>query len=385
MKSRSWLGSPLIPAIIILICYIVFFRQLLHSRGWDVSRFVIAGGPNVDASKVPAGLTVIPNIGGYDGLAFYRLALDPLSSARTAYGIRLDNPAYRQQRIGYPFIVWMLSLGHAAWVPALLVWVNILAAAGMAAFAGAFAKRLGLHALWGLILPLYPGFVLTFSRDLAEIVAAMFAMGAIWAVTSGRNRTCAILLTCAVLTRETTLLLAVALMAVWILDRFRRRERRIAVIAFAIPLAVYGLWQVFLALRWGVTPLRSGAPALAMPFTEFARFLAISAARRHDHQQRLYFNESLFLAGVVMMVVLIWRRSRAPMEWRLAWLGYLALFAILPHTIWLEDFGFLRIFADVFLVSVVLVIPSTAWARWFTLLTTAWLWYYLMKDVVAVG
>src|SRR3954471_19390684 len=310
MKLRMWVRSPVVPAIVIAICYITFFVLLLRARGGDVSLFVIAGGVNVDASKVPAGLTVIPNIGGYDGIWFYRLAINPLSGQQSAHGIRLDNPPYRQQRIGYPFIVWLLSLGHSRWIPALLVAVNIVAAAVMAAFAGAFAKQFGLHAMWGVIVPLYPGFVLTFSRDLAEIVAAAFAMGAIWAIASRRNVTAALLLTAAVLTRETTLLLAVALAAAWIFERVFRRERRIAAITFAIPIIVYALWQLFLTLRWGVSPLRAGAPDRALPFVEFARFLAASAARRY-HQQRLYFTESLFLAAVVITVVLIWRRTRA--------------------------------------------------------------------------
>jgi hypothetical protein len=381
MKLRTWINSPLAPAIVIAICYMAFFVLLLRTRGGDVSLFVIAGGQNVDASKVPAGLTVIPNIGGYDGIWFYRLAINPFTRVQAAHGIRIDNPPYRQQRIGYPLIVWMLSLGHVEWIPAFLVAVNILAAAAMAAFGGAFAKRFGLHALWGVIVPLYPGFVLTFSRDLAEIVAASFAMGAIWAIASRRKVAAALLLTCAVLTRETTLLLAFALAAAWLIERLLRRERRIGAVTFSLPVAVYALWQVVLALCWGVTPLRAGVPDRALPFVEYARFLAAAAMRR-DHQERLYFLESLFLAAVVITIVLVWRRSRAPLEWRLAWLAYLALFAILPHTIWVEDYGFLRIFADVFLVSAALIIPSLAPARWFTLIISASLWYYLAKHVV---
>src|SRR5713226_6570903 len=130
MKVRTWMGSPFVPAVAVVICYTALFVPLLQTRRGDVSRFVIAGGANVDASKVPPGLTVIPNIGGYDGVWFYRLALDPFTTAQTAYGIRLDNPSYRQQRIGYPLIVWLLSLGRAAWVPALLVAVNVIAAEG---------------------------------------------------------------------------------------------------------------------------------------------------------------------------------------------------------------------------------------------------------------
>jgi hypothetical protein len=288
----------------------------------------------------------------------------------------------------------------------LLVAVNILAAAVMAAFGGAFAKKFGVHALWGVIVPLYPGFVLTFSRDLSEIVAASFAMGAIWAITSRRNVTAALLLTCAVMTRETTLLLALALAAAWLIERLRnvvrvapaaspvRTREKIrmsntgraagatqAWFIFVLPTVVYALWQFYLAMQWGVSPIRAGAPDRALPFVEYARFLAAAAVRR-NHQQRLYFLESLFLAGVVIMIVMIWRHTRAALEWRLAWLGYFALFAILPHTIWLEDFGFLRIFADLFLVSAALIIPSSAPARWFTLLTSASLWYYLAKHLV---
>src|SRR3954468_16416199 len=311
MKPRMWVRSPVVPAIVIAICYIAFFILLLRARGGDVSLFVIAGGVNVDASKVPAGLTVIPNIGGYDGVWFYRLAINPFTGVQAAHGIRIDNPPYRQQRVMYPLIVWLLSLGQVKWIPWLLVIVNILAAAVMAAFAGAFAKRFGLNAMWGVVVPLYPGFVLTFSRDLAEIVAAMFAMGAIWAIASRRNAAAAILLTCAVLTRETTLLLAVALAAAWLIERVMRRERRIAIVTFAVPITVYAVWQIFLAFRWGVSPLRAGAPARELPFVDSARFLAAASFRR-DHLERLYFLESLFLAAVVITIVLVWRRSRAP-------------------------------------------------------------------------
>jgi hypothetical protein len=368
--------------MIVAICYLGFLVELQRTRGGDISRLVVAGGENVDAAKVPAGLTVIPNIGGYDGLTFYRLALAPFTHQRSADGIRLDNPAYRQQRLVYPLIVRILSRGHSGSVPLMLVLVNVIAAAMMGGFAAAFANYFGKHAFWGLIVPFYPGFVLTFSRDLAEIVAAMFAMGAIWAFTSRRPALAAILLTCAVLTRETALMLALALGAAWLAERIFRRERLIAPITFALPIVIYVFWQFYLAMHWGVTPLRSGTPDTAIPFTEFARFFAAAAARR-NHLQRLFFTECLYLTAVVLTVVLIWRRTLPAIEWRLAWVGYLAGFSILPHTIWLEDFGFLRIFADLFVVSAALVIPSRAPARWFMLLTTLSLWYYLAEDIAA--
>ena len=128
--------------------------------------------------------------------------------------------------------------------------------------------------------------------------------------------------------------------------------------------------------------MTSGPPATAMPFVEFARFFAVSSARRNQ-EQRVYFAECLFLAAIVIVVVLIWRRSDAKIEWRFTWLGYMALFAILPHTIWIEDYGFLRIFADLFVVSAALIIASTSSARWVTLLMTAALWHHLAKYLIA--
>src|SRR3954470_6052161 len=104
MKLRMWVRSPVVPAIVIAICYITFFVLLLRTRGGDVSLFVIAGGVNVDASKVPAGLTVIPNIGGCAGVWFSRLAINPLSGVQAPHGIRIDTPPYRQQRVMYPLI-----------------------------------------------------------------------------------------------------------------------------------------------------------------------------------------------------------------------------------------------------------------------------------------
>jgi hypothetical protein len=180
------------------------------------------------------------------------------------------------------------------------------------------------------------------------------------------------------------MLLALALGGAWLIERLLRRERRIAPITFLAPIVIDAVWQIFLTIRWGVSPLRSGAPATALPFVEFARFFAVSAARR-TQEQRINFLECLFLAAVVMAVIWIWRRTSAPLEWRLAWLGYLALAAILPHTIWMEDYGFLRIFADFFLVSAVMIIASTSSMRWFTLLAAGGLWYHLAKYLVRVG
>jgi hypothetical protein len=46
---------------------------------------------------------------GYDGQFFYRLALEPFSTAERVDGIAFDAPAYRQQRIGYPLLAFLTT------------------------------------------------------------------------------------------------------------------------------------------------------------------------------------------------------------------------------------------------------------------------------------
>jgi len=105
-----------------------FVALRLDMFEWDESRFVLAGEALSDPVRVPSGLYVIRNSSGYDGQAFYRLALDPLTQKKVDRGITLDTPSYRQQRVAYPAIAWLASGGgDATRVPWALILINIVA------------------------------------------------------------------------------------------------------------------------------------------------------------------------------------------------------------------------------------------------------------------
>src|ERR1051326_4898414 len=287
-------------AAIIAACYGIFTFALWRARDRDISRFVGAGA-GVEAREVPPGLTVRSDIGGYDGVAFYRLAVNPFTRAKKAYGITLDNPPYRQQRIGYPLLVFLASLGNARAVPLMMVVVNLLALIVIAAIGGALAQEFGFSGLWGVAFALYPGFILTLSRDTSEIVACMFMLATSLALARQRFVAASILLTCATLTRETALLIAIALAIVWACCHPERERgvwagwvrRRASAppdppltpgMTAAIPIAVFIVWQAILALIWGRLPVVAGAPDMSLPFSEFAKFLA-AAAHLHPASQ----------------------------------------------------------------------------------------------------
>lgn len=363
----------------VAIAYGAFVYTLWVARDRDISRFVVAGGSGFDPAEVPPGLTVLPN--GYDGGAFYRLALDPFTTERKAFGITLDNPAYRQQRIGYPLIVWVLSFGEPTLVPALLVAVNFAALVTIAIAGVLIASRLGLAPLWGVTFAFYPGFLMSLSRDTSEIVAAAFLLAGLAALLARRPWLATALLTYAVLTRETTLLAVVAIGVAWLIARLRRTMRWPSFV-FLIPGAVYVLWQAVLTWQWGEVPARAGAPGMAIPLSEYFRFFAAAAPRRIQ-LQRLYFNECLYLAIItVLAAVASLRRRGAPLEWRLGWLAYFVLAALMPAVMWQEDFGFLRIFSELFVFSTLVVLPARTWMPAICAAATAGLWYHLSAHIV---
>lgn len=94
---------------------------------------------------------------GYDGQFFARLAFNPSTTERTDYGITLDSPAWRQQRILYPFLSWLLSLGRPHEALVWLVMINVLSLAAASVAVARLAGSRGLPSAWGLFPVLSAG------------------------------------------------------------------------------------------------------------------------------------------------------------------------------------------------------------------------------------
>jgi hypothetical protein len=167
---------------------------------------------------------------GYDGEFYFRLAKAPFSRAPVVAGIRFDFPSYRQQRIGYPLLVWVAGLGRFT-APLLLI-VNV-ASLGILVWLGMLiAVELGRDDWWGLSFVVFPGFAVTLMFDLAEIVAAALVLAATLLILRNKPWSSIPFLIAAGLTRETTLVLPLAAFLVW------RKGR------WLIPPAVVASWDV---------------------------------------------------------------------------------------------------------------------------------------------
>ena len=110
---------------------------------WDASMFVRAGNVYGDPAQTPKSLTVIHGI-GYDGQFYYRLALDPFSGKLKEFGITLDKPGRRQQRILYPLLAWIVSGGgNASAVLWALIMINAIGLVLIAWVGTALVRTMG--------------------------------------------------------------------------------------------------------------------------------------------------------------------------------------------------------------------------------------------------
>jgi len=374
--SLRILKSPSIVATFAACAYLVFAIGLWNARGRDLSRFIVLGAQTVDETQLPAGVTVLPDSVGYDGTAFYRLALDPFTRTQTAFGIPLDMPAYRHQRIAYPLLTWALSLGQPSFVPLMLVVVNLLAIFLLGFFGASLSMHFGRNAWFGAIAAFYPGFLYSISRDLCEPLACAFALAALLATAKRRPLIAATMLTCAVLTRETFLILVIAYAIQYAFERKHAST-------FAIPLCIWIVWQIVLTMNWGVSPMRAGAQHIAwtFPFADYWRVLVESSSLRRIH--RLHFCEALLLGvGVISAAIALWR-SRAERAWKFAWIGNVMLASMMISNVWREDVSYMRVLSDLQILGAALVLATdNAIARWLITPCTIVVWYYLATHLV---
>ena len=361
---RPAVSSP--AALVLLVCTL-FVTATLARRDWDVSRFILAGDEFVQRDQTPSPITVLPHSPGYDGQMYYRLALDPFTARETAYGVTLDHPAYRVQRIGYPLIVWLLSLGQPALVPAMLVVSNLLGIGLIAYLAGRIAGELDCPE-WTGVLVVYPGFFVTLSRDTTEITATAFALAAVLCLLRRREWIGVLLACCAVLCRETTLLYmsGFGLVALW---RCWREGRYLSGdwLKFTLPLVLFVAWQQFLTAKLGVSPGSGAEQNVSWPFLGILTMVRDALTVHPLFFPKLWLDLLARLiavgCGAVLLVFLFQvaaalRPSTAPLGLKISWALYACLFVCLSPTVWANPLDFLRPTADVYTTGMIVLIGA---------------------------
>jgi hypothetical protein len=368
LLDRGW-----VVMLITTVFALTFSVVREQALGGGPASFVVAGDQFVRPAAAPAGLPVTHGP-GYDGQFFYRLSLRPWTQQRTEFGITLDEPAYRQQRILYPLVSFVVARGGPAATAWALVGWNLAAAAALGWLGAALARRRGRHALWGLAVAAYPGFVLVIARDLADLVAAALLLAGILALDRQRPALAAATLTLAGLTRESTLILPLALAVLWAVDGIWPRSigavlpgrpawtasatsgrSRVQAVSFAVPLGVALAWQLVLWQTWGVAPLAQGSDRLGLPFAGIWHFTQ-GAVQFGAFSLVVRLAELVFVVAAALATAWSLPRSTALRHEKLAWALGLGVAVLLSRSVWVEDWAFLRALVEPYLLGTLVLL-----------------------------
>lgn len=368
-KLKNKLDSPWISSIVALTVYAIFMLSLLIKNGFDISTFVVAGDKFTNPQKAPKNLSILKDSFGYDGQFYYRLALDPFSTKRVDFGITLDTPAYRHQRILYPLLAYLLSLGNSQFLPLVMVLINLLAIFSVALLGGFLLNSLGINSLWSLMFIFYPGFPLSISRNLTEVLQVSFLLASLLFIFKKRFLLTTIVLTCAILTRETAAVLALTAATLPFKKRF-----------FLIPLVIFVIWQFTLYKIWGQIPILS-ANATTFPFEGIYQFLKeIISFKIHEH--KIFFSQLLYIVIFSTSTALLLNKSKDFKFLKISWIIYLALALLLNRTVWIEDFAFFRALTESYILGSIIVLISKVNFKKFLFLITIFIWLITVNRLI---
>jgi hypothetical protein len=369
----------------VAVAYLVFVVVRLALYGFDPTAFLLAGASATDPQETPTPVRVLDE-GGYDGQYFYRLALDPFTTRRTDLGVTLDYPSYRQQRILYPFVVWLLSFGRPEAVPALMIAANYASLCVLGWLSARLFQSFGYAAIWGVAVVIYPGLLVSLSRDLSEILEACLLVGSLLMIRQARPWAATALLSLAVLTRETAIVVPIAMLlahvALWLRGE---RQRAVRWYVIAIPLLIMAVWQLTLITIWRDSAQFSTRHHLGLPFGGIVPF-ALSTLRFETFADRLWFAELCFFLVFSICVARAWETSLADGFYRIAWLGYGLVNVVLTTRVWEDDNAYLRTLLEFYLLGSIILITSSAPWKALIFAWVAGLWMILFTTrIVEVG
>ncbi|HEY3924297.1 MAG TPA: hypothetical protein VGL75_07020 [Acidothermaceae bacterium] len=334
------------------------------SHGGHLGSFALASNVFVHPGA-SSDLPIHTGTNGYDGQFYYRLALNPLTHQVTAFHITLDNPPYRQQRVGFPATAWAIREVFRTPTSLALVLVNVLAVVVVAWAGATWARQYGRSTWWGVAVAASPALVMALARDLTEPLATAALLVGLLSWTRGRRWVASLAFSAAVLCRETVLVVLLG-MGVWCLVQFLRgggrgvrRTNAMQILALCVPAAIEVGWQLHVKEVWGDNklPTFSGNGQVGFGFLKPVRSFFFNASDiGFSHQgilDGIWLLERFLLLGLLIVVATGLLRSAAPPELRLGWV-FAALLGL--SVAWNQDVEFVRAANEAIVVGQLLLL-----------------------------
>jgi hypothetical protein len=322
-SSRIFIShGSLLVALVALAGLSFFSMKVLASHGWDPKAFVMVRNPSLPAEQ-KWGI-------GYDGQYSYALAVHPWGSTQD-----LDQPGYRYQRILYPLLVRLISLGQPGAVPWVMLGLNLAAAGLGCAGLGRLLQRRGAPPWLALVFIFSLGYLLAIRMDLLEPLALALALWG-WALYEEDHPVLGVaLLALSGLTKEIGLVFAAGL-ALW--ELLQRRPRRAAGLFFGC-LAPYAAWYLILYQWFGTSAVQASQSRLLFPFSGL-QFLNNPLSRG---MVGIWVLVPAALAGLAAALELSHSGRAQPRPETALLLAQAALVAVMPAPTWEDPLAILRL------------------------------------------
>jgi hypothetical protein len=284
---------------------------------------------------------------GYDGQFAYYIALDPLQAPG-----KIDEPAYRYQRILYPFLAWLLSFGgQETLLPWVMLLLNILVIAVSIGLLAGILSGKGVPPWQAMVYLFSAGLLISLRADLNEPLAILWALVGMILCYRKKWFLAGVSFALGILAKEIAITFALGA-AVWLFFERRFRDGAVLLVTSLLPAI---MWGIFLTVWLGQSPLGANQAAMeTLPFYGLL-FIGISPARVII---LLWVAIPAILFGLVGAFDLF--KGRTTLE-LFVLLASVALIAFMPRLTWYNAAGALR--ATVGLVAVSLVYTASRWPR----------------------
>ncbi len=178
---------------------------------------------------------------GYDGQQFLSLALDPfLQNPETINS--LDHPIYRYRRILYPLVSYLLALGNRSLIPYIMVAINALSIIIIVAITNFYFKSDNVSKFQSLFTLCIPGVWMVLSLGTADLFSSVFLIASFYCYRYEKYKLTALFISLGCLTRETLLIIWVAL---FLNSLIQRRFKQIQYLLYGLIPPI--LWTVYIS------------------------------------------------------------------------------------------------------------------------------------------
>jgi hypothetical protein len=332
---RSNVALAFRPSIIVILLYTLLLGLLSLLNSYQALDYVHLG--SVWGAHNASGTW------GYDGQFYYQIARNPFGA-----GIFMDNAPYRYQRILYPLLAWLLSLGNVSLIPYALLFINLASICLSVEVVAQLLRKHGFSPWFALALGLYFGQAAALAFDTAEPLSILFLCLGIWYIDRQQLWQGAILLSLAALTRETSLLFPFGYVVYFFLQKHWKPLLLVGTISFGPILA----WLLSLWLIFGQTGLTFSPPFEHVPFAGILFFA---------HAPRKFWLLCLLMLLPLLGNCLLLLREVVRLKiglYLFIWLTNLAMIVLLSHFSYIELISCGRISTALVLATLIYGIKS---------------------------